>query len=410
MKNMLRNIQNAVRWTLGVASVLLFASLASCQRQPPLYLVDRESNVEFETSRIILDVDVLWEYELSYDWRAEWSYGWDVFDDSLFGSWNIQEPGIFNVRRYFTGEDPYAKHNSVLSSTVYGTRIQDKYKLGYYDILLWNDVNTIDGVQSLHFDEETSLEYVTAFTNQATSHTSVPHHSPSYTQPYKSGYAFYQPEFLFAGDYDNLHVSDDPADYDSLIVETNTWYKFVPIIMTPVTYIYLTQVIIHNNKNKIAGIDGSANLSGMARSVNMKTHVSSEQDVSVNYPMRMKQHVILTDSINNTKEDVDIIGGRTITFGLTGVDPYQITKANPSYEKIYQSNIPNYLEVNMLFNNGRDSTLIFDVTDQVRERYKGGVITVHINADDIPIPGKGGGSLFDAEVEDFEEETHEFEM
>lgn len=391
-------------------SLMLLLGLVCCERQPGLLLVDRGNNVEFETNKIILDVDVLWEYELYYDWRAEWSYGWDVFDDSLFGAWDIQEPSVFNVRRYFTGDDPDVPHTSVMTSIVHGTRIQDKYKLGYYDILMWNDVNTIDGVQSLHFDEETSLEYVMAYTNQATSHTAVPRYSPIYTQPYKSGYAFYQPEFLFAGDYDNLHVSDDPADYDSLIVETNTWYKFVPIVLTPVTYIYLTQIIIHNNQNRIVGIDGSGNLSGMARSVNLKTHVSSSQDVSVNYSMRMKQHVMLKDSINNTEEDVDIIGGRSVTFGLTGVDPYQITRSSTSYEQISNSTIPNYLEVNMLFNNGRDSTLIFDVTGQVRERYKGGVITVHINADDIPIPGKGGGSLFDAEVEDFEEETHEFEM
>lgn len=390
--------------------LLTLLCLVACERQPVLHLVDRGNNVEFETNKILLDVDVLWEYELFYDWRADWSYGWDVIDDSLFGSWNIQEPSAFNVRRYYTGDNPHAPHTSALTSTVYGTRIQDKYKLGYYDILLWNDVNTIDGVQSLHFDEETSLEYVVAYTNQATSQTVVPRHSLVAPHSTKAGYAYYQPEFLFAGDYDNLHVSDSPEDYDSLIVETNTWYKFVPIVMTPVTYIYLTQIIIHNNQNRIVGIDGSGNLSSMARSVNLKTHVSSTQDVSVNYSMRMKPHVILKDSINNTEEDVDIIGGRSITFGLTGVDPYQITRSATSYEQVMNSTVPNYLEVNLLFNNGRDSTLIFNVTDQVKERYKGGVITVHIDADDIPIPSRGGGSLFDAEVEDFEEETHEFEM
>lgn len=389
---------------------LSLLTFTSCDREPPLLLVDREIKVEFENSRVILDIDVLWEYELFYDWRTEWTYGWDEQDDYLFGKWEIQEPHTFNVRRYFTEDDPDAPHTSVLSSIVNGTRIQDKYKLGYYDILLWNDVETIDGVQSLHFDEETTLEYVTAYTNQASSHTSVPHHAPVDSQPYKPGYAFYQPEFLFAGDYDDLHVSDDPADYDSLIVETNTWYKFVPIIMTPVTYIYLTQVIIHNNNNRITGVDGSGNLTGLARSVNLKSHISSTQDISVNYPVRIKKHLAYNDTIHHREEDVDVIGGRTITFGLTGINPYQVTRASSSFQQIEDSPIPNFLEVNMLFYNGSDSTFVFDVTDQVKQRYKGGVITIHIDADEIPIPGIGGGSLFDAEIEDYEEETHEFDM
>ena len=41
-----------------------------------------------------------------------------------------------------------------------------------------------------------------------------------------------------------------------------------------------------------------------------------------------------------------------------------------------------------------DSTLVFDVTDQVRKRYRGGVITVELNMDTVPIPTRSGGSGF----------------
>ncbi len=404
----MRKLFTVLRSLLTVICSLL--TFSSCDREPPLLLVDRETNLEFETNKIILDIDLLWDYELYYDWRSQWYYGWDEQDEALFGSWEIQDPTAFNVRRYYTQMDPDARHTSVLADYVVGHRIQSKYKLGYYDILIWNDVETLDGVQSLHYDEETTLEYVTAYTNQASSQTTVPHHAPVYTDPYRAGYAFYQPEFLFAGDYDNLYVSDDPADYDSLIVETNTWYKFVPINLTPVTYIYLTQVILHHNDNKITGVDGSGNITGMARSVNLKSHVSSSQDISVNYPMRLKRHLAYPDTVQHVDEDVDIIGGRAFTFGLTGVNPYEVTRASTSYQIIEQSTVPNYLELNMIFYNGRDSTFVFDVTDQVKERYKGGVITIHLDVDQVPVPGSSGGSMFDAEVEDFEEETHEFEM
>ena len=64
----------------------------------------------------------------------------------------------------------------------------------------------------------------------------------------------------------------------------------------------------------------------------------------------------------------------------------------------------------MLFNNGSDSTFVFDVTEQVRKRYKGGVLTVELDMDTIPLPSRSGGSAFDAVVKEFEEETHEIEM
>lgn len=399
-----------IKHLLYLFCLVSLVAATSCQREPLLELVDPDVPIEFKTDRIILDLNILWDYDMVYDWEAEWWYKWDTRDDSLFGTWNLQDPSTFNIRRYYTGMDSAALHNSVLKDMITGDKFQAKYRYGYYDILTWNDVYTIDGVQSLHYDEATSLEYVTAYTNQATHPTTVPHHAPAYSQPYKAGYAFYQPEFLFSGKYDDLFVSDNPADYDSLIVETNTWYKFVPLYLTPVTYIYLTQVILHHNNGRIANVDGSGNITGMARSVNLNSHLTSEQDVSVTYPMRLKMNMDYIDYATEQAEKVDIVGGRVITFGLTDTDPFQISRASTSYQQIIESQIPNYLEVNMVFYNGRDSTFVFDVTNQVKEHYKGGVITIHLDVDNVPIPNTGGGSMFDAIVKDFEEETHEIEM
>jgi hypothetical protein len=55
------------------------------------------------------------------------------------------------------------------------------------------------------------------------------------------------------------------------------------------------------------------------------------------------------------------------------------------------------------FNNGKDSTIVKEVTDQVRMHYKGGVITVELDMDTVPIPKRAGGSGFQAVVKDFEE-------
>lgn len=399
-------------------SLALFSSfllLVSCEMQPPLELVDRENNGNVDLNKVSLDLKVLWSYDLTYDWQAEWWYDWDEKDEEIFGEWDIIEPNVFNIRRYYTGEDPNAPHTSILADVVTGTRFEARYKFGYYDILVWNDVNTLDGVQSLHFDETTSLEYVTAYTNQSSQPTNAPHHSPAYGPGYVKGLAFYQPEFLFAGNYDDLHVSDNPDDYDSLIIETNTWYKYVPLILEPVTYIYLPQIILHNNNNKISDVDGSGNLTGMARSVNLLTHITSDQDISVNHSLRMKKNIPYMADRNDpgsAVENVDIVGGRAITFGLTGLNPYKVSRANASYHQMMESQVHNYLEVKMRFYNGADSTFVWDVTDKVKERYKGGVITIHLDCDSVTVPNKnaGSGSAFEATVEDYEEETHVIEM
>lgn len=401
----LRSVALRSRLAKVIVALACLPSVVSCERQPPLQLVDREIPLEFETSDVIVDMDALWDYtlvyETVYDWQAEWHFGWDEEDNRIFGTWDIHDPDAFNIRRYYTGNDPYAPHTSILRDFVYGNRFRGKYKLGFYDLLVWNDVETLDGVQSLHYDDESSLEYVVAYTNQSNTHTGAPQHAPAYQQPYRQGYAFYQPEFLFAGDYDDLHVTDNPEDYDWFDPDLRTWFKRVPIVLDPVTYIYLTQVILHHNNGRVAGIDGSANITGMARSVNMKTHVTDIQDIAVNYPQRMKRHLPYGDMA----EDVDIIGGRAFTFGLTGVNPYHMQT-----NRATRAEIPNYLEVNMLFNNGLDSTFVFNITDQVQRRFKGGVITVHLDMDTVPIPKRPGGSGFDATVQDYEEETYEFEM
>ena len=58
-----------------------------------------------------------------------------------------------------------------------------------------------------------------------------------------------------------------------------------------------------------------------------------------------------------------------------------------------------------------DSTFVFDVTDQVRRKFRGGVITVELDVDTRKMPRRSGGSAFDAVVLDYEDGgTHEFEM
>ena len=373
---------------------LLSLTLAACKPEPPLHLFDA-GNIELELPMVELELEAYWDYELAYgvtyDWRAEWFYGWDETDKKIFGEIGYTEPSVFNLRRYYTGNQSPAHHNTVLSNTINGYTFRGQYTWGFWDILVWNDVNTIDGVQSLNFDETTTLDSVTAYTNQ-TMRTSR-HNAPNYTR------SFYEPEPLFSA-YDvgvEINRSLEGFYYDE---ERDVWVKRLDMILKPVTYIYLTQVILHNNKNKIIGVDGSADLSGMARTVTLNSGLSGSDAVTVYYNNRLKNNCDM-----NT-EKVDIVGGRLTTFGICNQNGNNISRL----EEVMDQN-RHYMDVTMQFNNGMDSTFVFDVTDQVRRRWKGGVLTVELDMDTIPVPTRSGGSAFNAVVKDYEDGgTHEFEM
>ena len=355
--------------------------LGSCI-EPPLHLPDEEYMVE-ATIEVTVNVEA--------DWTADWYYGWDDEDRQLFGDslGYSALPSAFQMRRYFTGSTAGGSHTSVLSDAISGYTYKGTFDWGYWDMLFWNDIVTSDGIQSLHIDEQSTLDYVTASTGQTMN--AARYQAPKYTR------SFYQPEELFAGYATGIDINKDLKGftYDE---ERNVWVKNLNVKLQPLTYIYLTQVIIHHNNGKITGVDGNGNLSGMAQSVNMNTGVTGSDPITVHYYVRFKT------GCNKNGESVDIAGGKLLTFGMCNVN------ANRATEN-YDDNVHHYMDVNFQFNNGNDSTFVFDVTDQVRKKYHGGVITVELDADTLKIPSRAGGSGFDAVVKEFEDGgTHEFEM
>ena len=172
-------------------------------------------------------------------------------------------------------------------------------------------------------------------------------------------------------------------------------------MLEPITYIYLPQIILHHNNGNVVSVPSSSNLSGMARSTNVNTGVAGTDAIAVSFNMRLKNDIEW-----KTGEMVDIIGGRLMTFGICGQNANRISRAEESFDKERH-----YIDVQMQFYNGMDSTFVFDVTDQVRKRYKGGVITIEMDLDTIPIPRRKGGSGFNAVVKDYEDGgTWEFPM
>ncbi len=379
----------------AVLFALLALLAASCERAPLLHLYQPGGGVDVDLPVMEVELDVLWDYELdmgiSYDWRAEWYYGWNAEDEKVFGELGYTPPTSFHLRRYHTGFTPYAPHTKVDAPPVIsGNRYTAHFDWGYWDILAWNDIKTIDGVQSLRIDETTTLDSVWATTGE----TLLPsrYQAPRFTR------SFYQPEALFAGYARAEYISEDLEGFiwDE---EREVWVKEAQLELRPCTYIYLTQVILHNNRGRITKVDANANLSGMARSVNLNTGVTGQDAITTHYNVRFKENCDMKG------ESVDIVGGRLLTFGMCGINGSRATpsRRDGDGELFVDDGKKHYMDVQLYFSNEKDSTFVFDVTNQVQRRYKGGVLTVELDMDTVPVPSRAGGSSFDAVVEDFEE-------
>ena len=388
---------NRLRQVLCVLCVTIpmVLALMSCEREPVLYL-HHDNQVNFDFAVIELSLDVYWDYNIgfntSYDWRTDWYYGWDDEDNRIFGHLGYVMPTAFDLRRYYMGETGQDHHTQVDAHYIEGNTYTDEFRFGYWDLLVWNEIG--QEVQSVVIDETSSLDSVTASTNQTMNQV---RYNPRYT------HSFNQPEELFAGYEQNLNIDKnlEGFTYDSV---RNVYVKQLNLQLEPRSYIYLTQIILHHNHGRVTGTSGISNLSGMARSTNLNTGVAGSDPVTVSYDVRMKRDVTVKG------EQVDIIGGRLVTFGLCGLNPNAISTRGNGQPTRANDRKRHLLDVDMQFNNGTDSTLVFDVTEQIARRFRGGVITIDLDMDTVPIPHRSGGSAFDAVVDDYDEEIHVIEM
>lgn len=378
---------------------ILVLFFPSCEIDPILHLHRKNYQIEFPI--IDLELNVIWDYryiyDTEYDWKREWYYG---DDPTLFGGvgdevLGYHQPTLFELRRYYTGDVAYAPHTRKEEFHIEGYSFTSHFDWGFHDILVWNTIlpSGNDEAISIIIDESQTLDSVYAYTNMTTKAWRAPNISVG-TRPR------YQPEELFSA-YDQAEEIDRNLTGFTWDEERQMYVKTLKANLKPLTYIYLTQIILHNNRGRIIGVDGDAVLSGMAVSTNLNSGITGPDAIPVSYSCGFKQHIDVDG------EDVDIVGGRVLTFGICGLNPNNLTRAQ--LDGNYDPNI-HYIDCNVLFNTGSESKLTFDVTDQVKTLFKGGVITVHINVDDIEIPTQPQGSGFDAMVKDEEEETYEFDM
>ena len=388
---------------LVFAMVLVFGN--SCERKDLFLRVDTtEISVEMYDVRL----DLLW----GIDWETEWQYTWNEAA-SDFGTIGYTQPElikgtIYNVDRY-TGKR-YSSFFKIFDSN--GGRVSLTAG-SVYDMLFYNF-----GTEYTSFYQSDDYESYTASTRMSTQsswvmtraeseHSEMPDSIPNYTN-------YNQPDELFGSLAKNLTISEDPSTYDKEYDEFGniTYIYKVGAALRPYSFIYMYQIVILNNerdgKKVFTGAKGIT-VTGLAQGVDLFTRKTFNNTIAISTdeikPLQNHDDVVLEDG--NTADNADILATRIITWGLPGITPIETTKAGtkaPAFDD-------NFIGIGLTLANGYSYSVTRNITEQMHNKPAGGVITIYIDANEVPQetvdqrPQTTGGG-FNASVEDWANEVN----
>lgn len=391
--NKIRHTHSALR-TLAAAVMALIMSwqLTSCI-EPPLHLPAQEVMVDLPL--VVTDLEIVWD--VNVDWTTQWHYGWDDEDERLWGDLTYPTPTNFEVRRYFQGDNPRAPHrkDQMDAFTIYNTSFRRTYQFGYYDLLLWSN---IDQEEQVVLIDESDLDDVKASTTVTRSMSLARGDMSRATALYN------QPEVFYSAYPRDIFISRNMDDYDYYNEADRVWVKHVNCTLEPLVYIYLVQIILYNNDGRVKGISGDCAISAFASGTSLNTGHTNDDPCMVYFNTRMKKN----KDVNG--RNADIIGGKLTTYGLCDMEGFHAgSRAEYSGTR---SDLPNYLYFDLVMSHNTVQTHRVEVTRQCQSQSHGGIITVEIDCGDLedPVVETGQGSLFNPVVEDYDELEYDIPM
>lgn len=375
--------------------ILLLMGLCSSCIEPPLKLPAEEVLVDMPV--VITNMEVVWSVET--DWRTEWHYGWDIVDEGLWGPIDYPEPSSFEVRRYYLGSAPGGAHSREGTDgfVVTGSSFRRTYQFGFYDLLLWSNIDSPEGTQVVVVNDD-DVDEVTATTTVTRGMTRAGDED-AVTALYN------QPEVFYSAYPRDIYISRNFDDYDFYNEAEGVWVKQINTTLNPLVYIYLVQVVLHHNDGRIVGCTGDAAVSAFASGTSVNTGHTNNNPCMVYFGMRLKQNQTWEE------ETVDILGGKLTTFGLCDMEGW-VSDTRSQYQGS-RAELPNYLLFTLSFSNGTEQTLQLPVTEQLQAQCHGGVVTLHLDVRDLepPLPDDPGeGNQFVPTIDDYEEVIYEIPM
>ena len=391
-----------IQIALVFATVLLFGT--SCERKE-LYL--RVDTTEIAVEMYDVRLDLLW----GIDWETEWQYTWNE-SAADFGTIGYTKPElikgtIYNVDRA-TGKR-YSSFFKIFDSN--GGRVSLTAG-SVYDMLFYNF-----GTEYTSFYQSDDYETYTASTRMSTLTSWVRTRAESESSEMPDSTVNYvnynQPDELFGSLATDLAISEDPSTYEKEYDEYgNVSYIYkVDAALRPYSFVYMFQVVILNNDldgkgNYVTGSRGFT-ITGLSQGVDLFTRRTFNNTIAVSTddvkPLQNHDDIRLEDG--TLVDNADILAARVLTWGLPGIVPIETTKAGTKAVELDK----NYIGIGLTLRNGYSYTVTKDITEQMHNKPAGGVITIYIDANEIPQevidqrPQSTGGG-FNASVEDWANE------
>ena len=367
-------------------------SITSCI-EPPLHLPGQEMKIILP--QVDTDIDVAWDVHT--DVQVKYHFGWDETDAALWDSLEYPMPKLIEVRRYYTGENPDGAIVGKDGFTIDTPSFRKYFQFGYYNLLFWSDVDFKGESPNVQIDESNPTNVI-AYTNGSKGFNGRSENDDAIIGLHD------QPEMMYGAYPKDVHISENLNDYE-YDAENNVYIKHIEAILKPLVYMYLVQIVLHNNESIVQDVDGNAAITSLARGTIVNTGHTLDDACMVYMPTRMKKGIKIDG------EEVDIVGGRLNTFGLCDMERYDSNKGT-TYQG-GRSDLHNYIYFDLTLADGTVKTYRRDITDQMKKQAYGGIITIDIDCMQLEPEYQSElkmESLFLPTIEDYKEVIWHFEI
>ena len=367
-------------------------SITSCI-EPPLHLPGQEMKIILP--QVDTDIDVAWDVHT--DVQVKYHFGWDETYAALWDSLEYPMPKLIEVRRYYTGENPDGAIVGKDGFTIDTPSFRKYFQFGYYNLLFWSDVDFKGESPNVQIDES-NPNNVIAYTNGSKGFNGRSENDDAIIGLHD------QPEMMYGAYPKDVHISENLNDYE-YDAENNVYIKHIEAILKPLVYMYLVQIVLHNNESIVQDVDGNAAITSLARGTIVNTGHTLDDACMVYMPTRMKKGIKIDG------EEVDIVGGRLNTFGLCDMERYDSNKGT-TYQG-GRSDLHNYIYFDLTLADGTVKTYRRDITDQMKKQAYGGIITIDIDCMQLEPEYQSElkmESLFLPTIEDYKEVIWHFEI
>lgn len=367
-------------------------SITSCI-EPSLHLPGQEMKIILP--QVDTDIDVAWDVHT--DVQVKYHFGWDETDAALWDSLEYPMPKLIEVRRYYTGENPDGAIVGKDGFTIDTPSFRKYFQFGYYNLLFWSDVDFKGESPNVQIDES-NPNNVIAYTNGSKGFNGRSENDDAIIGLHD------QPEMMYGAYPKDVHISENLNDYE-YDAENNVYIKHIEAILKPLVYMYLVQIVLHNNESIVQDVDGNAAITSLARGTIVNTGHTLDDACMVYMPTRMKKGIKIDG------EEVDIVGGRLNTFGLCDMERYDSNKGT-TYQG-GRSDLHNYIYFDLTLADGTVKTYRRDITDQMKQQAYGGIITIDIDCMQLEPEYQSElkmESLFLPTIEDYKEVIWHFEI